>query len=176
MLQIKTNPRSSVWANRHPTHRHTPHGPVEIRYVTLAAIKTLTSDDRNAIRKIIKIAQADMHRPLGFEEPFEVCFTQDMDIMGGYVYHTHQRPIILIDPGLIKSEAVRASHDFHQEVAVTLAHEIAHAYQDRIGILDETDAIENAAETFAKIWVETGEVCVPILTPPPIDAFPNPPF
>jgi hypothetical protein len=99
-----------------------------------------------------------------------------MDILGAYVYHTHTRPIILLDPALIKANAATNNLNFANEVAITLAHEIAHAYQDRIGVLDETEDVEAAAETFAKIWLDRGEVCVDILTPRPIDFFSKPPF
>ena len=92
------------------------------------------------------------------------------------MFRTHTRPIILLDPALIKANAATNNLNFANEVAITLAHEIAHAYQDRIGVLDETEDVEAAAETFAKIWLDRGEVCVDILTPRPIEFFSKPPF
>lgn len=159
-----------------PTHRHTAQGPVEIPYIALSLIRTLTVEERAIVQKTVSIAQADFHRPLSFDEPFEVHYTNGTDILGAYVYHTHTRPIILLDPALIKSNAASNNLNFEQEVATTLAHEIAHAYQERHGLLDETEDVEAAAETFAKIWVETEEVCVDILTPPSIDTFFKTPF
>lgn len=159
-----------------PTHLHTAQGPVEIPYIALSLIRTLTVEERAIVQKTVSIAQADFHRPLSFDEPFEVHYTNGMDILGAYVYHTHTRPIILLDPALIKANAATNNLNFANEVAITLAHEIAHAYQDRIGVLDETEDVEAAAETFAKIWLDRGEVCVDILTPRPIEFFSKPPF
>ena len=44
-----------------PTHRHTAQGPVEIPYIALSLIRTLTVEERAVVQKTVSIAQADFH-------------------------------------------------------------------------------------------------------------------
>lgn len=102
---------------------------------------------------------------MGFDQPPHFYFLDDGDVMGKYINGTYSRPIILIDPSAIRRVTDCGEESFRTEVLLTIAHELGHAHQDRLGILDETDGIESGAETFAQCWVHSGVYCPDVLQP-----------
>lgn len=141
----------------------TPNGTFKV--VRLHHIPNLQPVEIKQLKELFRLIQSIFHRALGFDHPFELCPVTGMDILGGYSYGTHRAPLIMVDLGLIKDYCLRENLDVNKEVSITVVHEIGHAYQDRLGILDETDAIESAAESFAQIWTSSGEIHKEILVP-----------
>lgn len=82
---------------------------------------------------------------------------------GGYVCGTADQPLILLDPEVIQTQTTLDGQSFYDEVVMTLAHELAHAVQDRVGRLDGSEAIELEAELFAHNWARYGELSLELL-------------
>ena len=139
----------------------------EERTYHLFQIKALTTSERRAVCTAVRRIENDLLPKMGFVNSFCVRYLQDTDTLGVYVPDTHQSPTICLDPMCIKNN-LKYRDDvqlFYLECLMTLAHEVAHAYQDRLGILDETEAAELNAELFAYNWVTYGEVDLNLLRP-----------
>lgn len=108
----------------------------------------------------IRLAQelAANHHP-GFEVIL-VKKEEFGDHIGAYMDGTGSLPVIGLDPDKITEICYGKNISLKHGIESTLAHEIAHGIQDSMGLLEEADSdeLEDAAETFAAYYIESGSV------------------
>lgn len=102
---------------------------------------------------------------LGFTERVKVVFVDDTDYLGCYERGSKRRPVISLNLQLIKKEAEEKSVSYEHELELTYVHELAHAFQDVHGLLDEQIETEDRAELFAHNWVRYKDLSSELLRP-----------
>ena len=160
----------------------------------------ISQADKDVIEKIVDDAKSTLAPAMGFDE-IEVFFTESMgltsfladspDVMGIYCNGTSSLPVVGFDLKLLSQLSEENNSCFIQEFKISIAHELAHAYQESIGAdnnhdnnhdsdcdndcdseygngtgLDiERHAVfdEDAAEAFGREWAECGSVNLDIL-------------
>lgn len=100
---------------------------------------------------------------LNLSPDFEIFFVEQNGLggdVGKYIDGTSSQPVIGLDLHIIMDFA--EEHDGHwlTHVEATLAHELAHAFQDSAGLARN----EKKAEAFAKKWVLEGTADISILS------------
>jgi len=151
-------------------HDYDPNWDYEA--VELDAVQSLPAGAREKVRVAEDKIRAELAPALGFSAGMEVFFVQAggltcgqslLTALGVYCNGTSSRPVIGIDPASLLEHCEAEWFDFGEQVLLTLAHELAHAYQETLGIVHdgETDAgVEDDAEAFARQWVQAGIVDV----------------
>jgi hypothetical protein len=121
---------------------------------------------REAISQMNQLGQA-----LGFQD-IEVFFVEPMGLSSGqdlnaghervavYCSGTSSRPVLGLDLALITQVCEQESLNLVEQIRLSVAHELAHAYQESLGLDHEHPEgfDEDDAETFARSWVERGEL------------------
>lgn len=92
---------------------------------------------------------------------FTVFFADLDDDLGRYVSGTSSHPVVGIDHVNLTAACREHGLDYGRQLAATLAHEIAHAYQETLG-MENLD--EDSAEEFARRWVLDDTVDRAVLT------------
>lgn len=85
------------------------------------------------------------------------------DCVGIYISGTAPFPVVGLDTERMAFVAREEGLDLASEIAVSIAHELAHAHQDMCGLLHDdphSHDTEDAAEAFARCWHQTGIVDV----------------
>ncbi len=88
---------------------------------------------------------------------------------GLYCSGTSSRPVIGLDLAMLSECCDENDGDFMDELRVTLAHELAHAYQESLGVEfnegdDDHEVLEAAAEQFGREWAMSGGANIEMLT------------
>lgn len=129
-------------------------------------------DEPEHAKEIVEAVKARVHAELmprlGMSG-MKVFFAADLDgALARYVYGTSSFPVLGVDFAALTRACEEHELEVEQQLAATIAHELAHAYQERIGTLNDDedhdeDGVEDEAETFARRWVMDGVVDVSIL-------------
>lgn len=81
--------------------------------------------------------------------------------MGRYVDGTASWPVIGLDLAAIAARAEDEALDLRDEIRITIAHELAHGWQEAAGLDDGEH--EDVAERFARVWAAGGGADISIL-------------
>lgn len=111
---------------------------------------------------------------LGFEEGFEAFFVEPLGfthasqgdvVLAVYCNGTSSRPVVGFDLAELKRGCKEEGLGFAHQFAISLAHELAHAYQEACGdaVEDDHGFDEDAAEIFARTWADDGIVDLALL-------------
>lgn len=139
---------------------------------TLEEMDAFSDEEKAVVRSRVEHATKSLSGPLGFDQGIEVFFTAQGglsaagDRVAVFCSGTSSRPVIGLDLALLRAAALEQGLDFASELSISLGHELAHAYQESIGmdLGDEDYGAEDEAETFGRVWASTGEVRLDILT------------
>ena len=73
---------------------------------------------------------------------------------------TSSRPVLGLDLAHMAEICQEESLDLLHQVRLSLAHELAHAYQETLGMdAEHAEGFdEDDAEAFARVWVDSGEI------------------
>lgn len=126
----------------------------------LADVPEIDGFDRTRIVEILGKVRIDLAPALNIED-FEAFFVEPCGFMGGsavaiYCSGTSFRPIVGFDLCLMKQVAHDEGTHFHRQFEISLVHELAHAYQESLG-MDHEHAEgfdEDDAEEFARDWAD----------------------
>lgn len=114
--------------------------------------------DQALIDAAIAAVKKDICPLLGIENFSVFCVKSGgfrRGIVGIYVDGTASEPVVGIDIASLKKSSARYGIDWEPQITATLVHELAHAYEEAIGInFHDEDAVEN----FARAYVMDGEV------------------
>ena len=128
-------------------------------------IKSLTIAQRTDIKKAVLFIRQNLEPYFEFTDSFDLLWIADgIETMGEYVCGTSDQPLVLMYPNVIWEHAVSQGQSFYDEVVMTIAHELGHSVQDRVGRLTGSEENEDEAELFAHNWVRYGELCMNLLT------------
>lgn len=141
--------------------------------VELDAVPGLSPEDKTRVRHAIDTLKTSLACALGFTE-LEVFFVEPMgltsaqDMNAGrsavavYCNGTSSRPVLGLDLAHMAEICQEESLDLLHQVRLSLAHELAHAYQETLGldVEHEEGFNEDDAEAFARAWVDNGELQV----------------
>lgn len=134
-------------------------------------IQGLDEADQTAASHIIDRVRAQLAPALGLAN-FEVFYVEACGIDGGaahavYCNGTASRPIVGLDLLLIKQACDEEGESFARQLEIALAHELAHAYQESIGLDHEHDHgfDEDDAEEFAREWTDWRAINLHLLNP-----------
>lgn len=81
--------------------------------------------------------------------------------LGRYIDGTSTWPVIGLDLAALEERCGREGLDLRHEIRATVAHELAHAWQEAAG-LDDSEH-EDEAEEFGQVWAGTGRVAREVL-------------
>lgn len=120
----------------------------------------VSTEHAKAIDLAISQAQQDLSLLFGFSD-FEVFFVEPGGLTNGHSLHdavavycngTSSRPVIGFDVQTMLDVCNDEGLDFSKEFRTSIAHELAHAYQETLGIEHYDHADEDEAEIFGKRW------------------------
>lgn len=132
-------------------------------------------DEKEAlcVEQILVQARRSLSPALGFEQGFEAFFVEPLGFTHGrtgplalavFCNGTSSRPVVGFDLSELKRECQELDLGFGHQFAISLAHELAHAYQEACGAEDEESGFdEDEAELFARLWAESGQVDLSLL-------------
>lgn len=113
---------------------------------------------RSAARVAVDAVVQELAPQFGFDQ-VEVFFVEAYGLssaaaesVGVYVSGTCSSPVVGLDLALIADVCEAECLEFSQQVSVTVAHELAHAFQESLGVFDD-GLDEDSAEAFARSWV-----------------------
>lgn len=141
----------------------------------LAQLTDLSTSEREDVERAVNRVRSELAPSLDFvgERAFEVFYTEPFGLLTNaqesvavFCSGTSSRPVIGLDLVHMKQICDECSLDFYGQVCISLAHELAHAYQEAAGVAHEDEAFdEDAAETFARDWADLGKVQLDLLDP-----------
>lgn len=113
------------------------------------------------LERALAIVATDMLPALELSAP-RVFFAELGGPLGIYVDGTSTAPVIGIDHETLKTACMVFDLDYAQQLSATIAHEMAMAYQESLGLeVRSTDA----AERFARRWTEHRQADTRLLQP-----------
>lgn len=135
--------------------------------IDLADVADLSASERAIVTGIVERVRRDLAPSLGFDQGFEVFYAETLGMSGDghgvfgiYCNGTNSRPVVGFELSLLKYECESRGLDFSHQFEVTLAHELAHAYQESCGLNHEHEGgfDEDGAEAFAVRWTDAGVI------------------
>lgn len=117
---------------------------------------------KSILAKIETKLKNDLLPAMGIPK-YKLFFTPEMGIHGGavgvYCNGTYGCPIIGLDLHVIEDNC-STEHEVATQIEMTIVHELAHAYQESIGVEHARDHAghEDEAESFARDYVDYGEI------------------
>lgn len=122
---------------------------------------------KELIQQVMARVHAEILPRLGMSS-IRVFYAHDLGALARYIYGTATHPVLGIDYSALEDACEQHGLDISDQLAATIAHELAHAYQERNGTLNddsepEDEHIEDEAEEFARRWVMDGIVDPTIL-------------
>ena len=144
--------------------------------IELQQIEELTPSDRIEIERVIERARQELAPVMGFDEGFEVFFAEYLGRSSGdpadlpvavYCNGTSSRPVIGFDLSAMREVCVQEGLGLVHQLDLSLAHELAHAYQEACGLDHEHEDgfDEHDAEQFGVLWADFREVRLCLLNP-----------
>lgn len=137
--------------------------------VEIESLDEIDPMDRDRIGRIVSKAKSDLAPAMGFEG-FDVFFVEACGIHGGqsvavYCSGTSSHPVVGFDLTLMRQGCEDEAIGFLHQFEISLAHELAHAYQESIGLdHDHEDGLdEDDAETFARDWADYRSISLHLL-------------
>lgn len=118
---------------------------------------------KEIIQHVMGRVHGELLPKLGMDN-IRVFYAHDLGgVLARYIYGTAANPVLGIDFAALEDACEEHGLDVSDQLAATIAHELAHAYQERNGSLnDDTESedehIEDEAEEFARRWVMDGVV------------------
>ena len=132
--------------------------------VELASLAEIDAFERTRIGEIVSKVKADLAPALGLSD-FDVFFVEPAGIHGGqsvavFCSGTSSHPVVGFDLTAMKQGCEEEAISFLHQFEISLAHELAHAYQESIGLDHEHEEgfDEDDAETFARNWADWREI------------------
>lgn len=138
---------------------------------TLADHPFLEQTQVIALREIAQRAEQTLVVELGFTDGIHLFFTEPGElspstssdlVVAQYEIGTEEKPLVEIDIYLLIAQANQVGNNYLNEFKISLAHELAHAWQDREGVLGQPEAEDNAEE-FGRRWCYTSQADLSIL-------------
>lgn len=136
----------------------------------------ISKEDIILVKGVIERTRNNLGPQMTFfgESAFEVFFVEEMglhaavdsEVFAVYCNGTSSRPVVGFDLYLIQSACEEAGESWLRQFEISLAHELAHAYQESMGAENDDWADEDAAEEFARNWVDFGDVDLSLLQKP----------
>ena len=144
------------------SHDYSPDWDYPVEELT--SFTCLSEAEKQIVNDVVDRVKDELATQMGFEEGLEVFFVARGGLgdqgnrVGLFCSGTSSRPVLGVDLELLKSSCLEKDASFEQELTVTLAHEMGHAYQESVGLEmhDAQDSHEDEAEAFARIWADTG--------------------
>lgn len=143
----------------------------------LSDIEDLSDADKKAIEAVILRIRSDLVPALTFNKENEIVvfFSEPMglhgaagsEVMAIYCNGTQSRPVVGFDLQLMRDFCSENNLNFIQQFEVSLAHELAHAYQESAGLDDDhaNGFDEDDAEAFGVAWTDYREIALWLLDP-----------
>jgi len=141
--------------------------------IEIHEVACLNDFEKSRVLEIIADTKTQLAPALGFDD-FDVFFVEHMGLAGNghredavaiYCDGTSSRPVIGVDMELMQELCLETNGDVLTQFEVSLAHELAHAFQETLGLdhghpngFDEDDA-----ERFARHWVDQREALLGVL-------------
>jgi hypothetical protein len=136
----------------------------------------IEGEQRDAYERVMREVHATLLPALGISA-IEVFHVEACGLTTAHSEHacfalycsgTSSRPVIGLDLAMLSECCDENDCDFTYELRVTLAHELAHAHQETLGVEfiadDDHDELEAAAEEFGREWAMGGGVNIEMLT------------
>ena len=144
----------------------------------LIAMGVTQAEHKASIERAIESAKSALLVPMGFDG-CEVFFVEPQSFpripgadleepvqpLAIYCCGTSSWPVIGIDLDSIIQEFSENMLEVLVQIRTTVAHELAHAYQESCGFYDEHGFDEDDAEEFAREWADTGAINLWMLDP-----------
>lgn len=134
-------------------------------------VQELTPFEKARVQEIISHVRVELAPALSLDN-FEAFFTEVCGIHGGqahgiYCNGTSSRPVIGFDLQLLKQSCDEHGESFTRQFEIALAHELAHAYQESLGLDHEHEDgfDEDDAEEFARNWVDWRSIDLHLIDP-----------
>lgn len=150
------------------SHDYRPHDDYPV--IELDEVIALSVPDRAAIETAIERVRHQLVPALSFaDNNVEIFFVEPMGLGGEdvarYCNGTSSRPVVGFDLALLAQICQEEGHSLAWQFECSLAHELAHAYQESIGLDHDHEAgfDEDDAEMFGLYWAGTGLVDLELL-------------
>jgi hypothetical protein len=138
-------------------------------------LESITPAHWAGIEAAIARAQRELLPAMGMEHGFEVFYVEPLGltsfapapgrketgvVIAVYCNGTALRPVVGFDLESMLQVCDEEGLDLVHQFTISLAHELAHAYQDSLGmgIEDEHEFDEDDAESFAIAWADEGRI------------------
>lgn len=165
---LRTNPfaTGSVGTRLGATDVHDYDPNWDYLVCELDDVPNISAADRQEVLKLIEATKQVLLPMMGFSD-MEVFFVEpggfgryedESSRLAVYCNGTSSRPVIGLDLDAIQIGCNEMGISFLQQVEVSIAHELAHAYQETVGAEDRHDFGEDSAEEFARNWIDFREV------------------
>jgi hypothetical protein len=148
--------------------------------VELSSLDEISEADAAGILAAIELAKASLAPAMGFEQGFDVFWVEPMGLtsfkqldtaVAVYCSGTNSRPVVGFDLTQLKCCCQEDELSLVEQFEISLAHELAHAYQESIGQgweshhdEDSCSAFdEDEAEEFGRIWARKKQISLHLL-------------
>lgn len=146
------------------SHDYSPDWDYPVEELT--SFTCLSAAEKQIVSDVVERVRDELASQMGFDEGLEVFFVANGGLgeqgnrVGLFCSGTSSRPVLGVDLELLKASCLEKNASFEQEMTVTLAHELGHAYQESMGLdmHDAQDSHEDETEEFARIWADSGVV------------------